>query len=378
MRQTDFLLGPSITRRDLKTVLAAFGHILRVDQRVTLGIAREALKEQEEINFLFKRSRHIHAIYFNLNALSEHECVSRYRFQKAHMGLIVQAVGWKAGITKRNRYRCDPLTATCVVLRKLAGPIRWYEVEKEFGMRTSHLSEVFWEVTEQFMELRGHLLDIRQDLLRDRADAYSTGIKNLGAALEKCVGFLDCTKIRMCRPGGASMCQRSVYSGHRRMHCLMYMTITTPDGLISALHGPIEGRRHDLTLFRQSGWEADLEHLLLIDGIQHYVYADSAFTIRPYLQVPFGTVGATLQQVLFNRAMSGVRVAVEWNYKDLKQMWSTNDYSRLLKVRQAPIGLIYKASALMLNLRTCIYKGGQAGSYFEVKAPSISEYLNDA
>lgn len=103
------------------------------------------------------------------------------------------------------------------------------------------------------------------------------------------------------------------------MHCLMYILITTPDGLISALNKPINGRSLDLTQFRSSGWEADLQLVRSIDEIQYYVYADSAFTILPYLQVPFGAVCATLQQVPFNHAMSEVRVAVEWNYKKLKQ-----------------------------------------------------------
>lgn len=93
MRQTDFFLRASITNKNLRMNLATFGHILQVDWEVTLGIAREALKKHEKINLLLKRSRHIHAIYFKFNVLSEHECVSHYRFQKAHLGLILQAVG---------------------------------------------------------------------------------------------------------------------------------------------------------------------------------------------------------------------------------------------------------------------------------------------
>lgn len=40
------------------------------------------------------------------------------------------------------------------------------------------------------------------------------------------------------------------------------------------------------------------------------------------LQAPFGTVEASVAELDFNRGMCGVRVAVEWNYKDLKQYWS--------------------------------------------------------
>lgn len=378
MRQTDHQLKRSVQRRDTLATLAMWGTTLKLPTVGTLGMLREAHNSEQDIKLLTRRSRHVHQVYFNLNILSELECVSKFRFEKRDIGTVVDGINWYEGVTKRSRYRCDPVTATCVVLRKLAAPVRWFDVELEFGMRSSHLSEVFWEVVECFVSCRSHVLDVRAAFMRSRAELYAAAIEYMGAPLDRCVGFLDCTKIRMTRPGGANVNQRSCYSGHKRMHCLMYMTITTPDGLMFALHGPVEGRRHDLTLMRQSGWEEVLADVLDIEGVQYYVYADSAFTVRPYLQAPFGTVGASVAELDFNRRMCGVRVAVEWNYKDLKQQWSSNDFSRQLKVRMAPIALLYKASAILLNMRTCLYKGGQTGSYFAVQAPSVTEYLWNA
>lgn len=49
------------------------------------------------------------------------------------------------------------------------------------------------------------------------------------------------------------------------------------------------------------------------------------------MKVQFGIVGATASEIAFKRNMVDVRVAVERNYKDLKQMLATNDYFRLLK-----------------------------------------------
>ena len=70
-----------------------------------------------------------------------------------------------------------------------------------------------------------------------------------------------------------------------------------------------------------------------------------------------------------------MRVSVEWSYKDLKQLWSLNDYARALKVLQAPIGLIYKASALLLNFKTCLEAGGQVQSFFKCASPTLTQYL---
>ena len=79
--------------------------------------------------------------------------------------------------------------------------------------------------------------------------------------------------------------------------------------------------------------------------------------LRPWMQIAFPGTSATAEEEAYNSRMSAVRVAVEWNYKDLKQMWSLNDFSRALKVRQSPIGLLYISSALLHNVKTCLEAG---------------------
>ena len=211
-----------------------------------------------------------------------------------------------------------------------------------FGMRSSALSEVFWEVIESFVDGKGYLLrDLREGVLVSWAELYAESIKIIGAHLDSCVGFIDCTKIQMSRPGGHRSIQRSCYSGHKRFHCLIYQTVTTLDGIIFNLYGPEVGRRHDLTLRRDSGLKGRLQACLNVDGTQFYLYGDAAYMLRPGLQVTFPRAGADVEQVDYITRMSAVCVAVEWNYKDLKQLRSFTEFPRALKVRQAPIGLIY-------------------------------------
>ena len=281
-------------------------------------------------------------------------------------------MGWNAGKTIRNCYKCIPFTACCIVLQRMASPRRWADLEYTFGMRSSALSEVFWEV----LEKQGHLvLDLQEGLLARRAEMYAESIHKAGAPLDSCVGFIDCTKIQMSRPGGHSSLQRSCYSGHKRFHCLMYQTVSTPERLIFHLYGPEVGRRHDLTLLRESKLQDRLQVCLKINGSQFYIYGDAAYMIRPWLQVAYPRTGATPDRQTLNSNISGVCVAVEWNYKDLKQMWSFNDFPRALKVRQSPLGLIHTASAILLNFKTCIEGGGQLQAYFKCPHPSSDEYL---
>ena len=75
--------------------------------------------------------------------------------------------------------------------------------------------------------------------------------------------------------------------------------------------------------------------------------------------------------------MSPVREAVEWSYKDIKQMWSSQDFKRILKVGKAPIGLLYTAAALLCNFKVCLGHGGQAASYFNSRAPTLDSYLQE-
>lgn len=149
------------------------------------------------------------------------------------------------------------------------------------GYVRSHMSEVMWEIIVLFMKKYGHALELCGNLLRSRAAIYTTAINEAGAPLKRCVGFIDCTKIKMNQPGGHNFFQRSAFSGHKRFHCLISQTLTTPDGLVFALFVSEVGRRHDLTLLRENGWSEKLEECFLIDGMYYYIYGDSAYLLRP-------------------------------------------------------------------------------------------------
>ena len=116
------------------------------------------------------------------------------------------------------------------------------------------------------------------------------------------------------------------------------------------MYGPVEGRRNDMTLLRESGWSTKFEEHLIIDNRQFYVYGDSAYSIRPWIQKHF--IGClTDEQKQCNRTMSMVRVSVEHRYKELKQKYPSQDFARKMHVRQSPIGQLYRVCALLWNFR---------------------------
>lgn len=106
-------------------------------------------------------------------------------------------------------------------------------------------------------------------------------------------------------------------------------------------------------MLRHSGLEEQLEQFLSITSLRFHLYRDAAYVVRSWMKTYFPTVGLT-EQEFYNRQMCAERVAVEWNYKNMRQMWAVNDFARNLKVRRAPISLLYLYSALLLNFKTCL------------------------
>lgn len=87
----------------------------------------------------------------------------------------------------------------------------------------------------------------------------------------------------------------------------------------------------------------------VINGRNIYIYGESTYFLRPWVLRPF------IPKLAFINEMSSLKVLVENKYRDLKQLWCSKDYPRRLKVRAVPIGILYRASAIMLNRQTCIY-----------------------
>lgn len=351
------------------------GMVLCLDESVILRTYVDYKRAEKDERCYLARRRHVRSVYFNLNIYNEEQSLKDFRFRTFEVGIIAQLIGFTGGQTERSEYYCDDITAACVVMRRLAAPCRWHDLETTFGLRVCALSEVFWEALETFIgSCADQIEQFREDLMQPRAARYAELIQENGAALDNCVGFIDCTKIQMQRPGGPGLMQRSVYSGHKRMHCLIYQTVCTPDGLIFHMYGPEAGRRHDLTLYRQSHLDDTLHNTLMIEDTQYCLYGDPAYVMRPWLQVGYDRAFADDAQLLFNRTMSSAREAVEWSYKDLKQMWTSQDFKRMLKVRKAPISLMYKGAALLWNYKVCLGHGGQTQNYFDCQPPSLNEY----
>lgn len=75
---------------------------------------------------------------------------------------------------------------------------------------------------------------------------YAEAIRSKGVPMSTVVDIIGGTKNAVCRPssrrGTQENLQRQVYSGPKRVYCLNYQAIVTPDGSAIHLWGSIEGR----------------------------------------------------------------------------------------------------------------------------------------
>lgn len=90
-------------------------------------------------------------------------------------------------------------------------------MEYMIGVIFFALPDVYGEVAEILTAEQGHyLVTVRSPLMHDRVALYAHAVQEAGAPMDYCLRFIDCTKMKMCRPGGSVGNHRACYSEHKR------------------------------------------------------------------------------------------------------------------------------------------------------------------
>jgi DDE superfamily endonuclease len=266
---------------------------LRYDQwtfPTKLVIAKELRRLQKQLRLQNSARIRVWSSSFNINAVSDSDCLIWYIFKRNDIGFIAGIIPWENGLdfngkmrTSRRRYYIDQLEASSILLRRLATPCSRVDLHEEFGKHSSALAEIFYHAMELLHSKFSPLVHVwPKNIVRERAAYYEKCVTERWAVLPHVVGFIDGTSLEIVRPKGNA--QRATYSGHKRRKCINFQAISTPDGCILHLFGPMEGRRHDMTLYRESSIDQALQASLLVDGVQYYIYGDPAYCLRPCLQ----------------------------------------------------------------------------------------------
>lgn len=158
MRQSDFTIGVVRHRRACRRKRLLLLAVCDAPLTLQWRTMKRHRRARRDVRLLTLRSRHIAVCSFNLTFYSNNEPLKRFKFQIKDIPRSVDAMNVMMERTRRNSYRCDSVTASCIVLRRLAWPCRWSDVAYMFVLRSSALSEVFWEALEAFIGSKGHLI----------------------------------------------------------------------------------------------------------------------------------------------------------------------------------------------------------------------------
>lgn len=202
---------------------------------------------------------------------------------------------------------------------------------------------------------------------------YADVIHNAAVPYTNCWVFIDGTVRPVCKP---ATLQRHLYNGHKRLHAIRFQSVVASNGLISNLFGPVEGRRHDSGMLRDSDLLTQLQHYSHSPhGDPLCIYGYLAYPLRPQLQAPVRGLHLTPLQQNFNESMSKVRTSVEWVFGDIANSFSFLDYKKNVKVGLSAVGKMYIVCALFTNARTCLYSS-TTSSYFNLVPPSLQDYFS--
>ncbi len=356
--------------------IRALNHFSCIPDGLDLLLLDEAGLDDEDLLLLYPLfdadAKEILHAPFDLESLTEEDCLSNFRFSKEDLLRLKTALRMPQYFVMHNRAKASGLEALCILLRRLAYPNRLTDLTPLFGRSKFDLSRLFNMALDHVYDTFAHLLsDFNQPWFAENLDIFARSINEKGAPLINCVGFIDGTVRPICRP---SQNQQVMFNGHKRTHAVKFQSIVTPNGLIANLAGPFEGKRHDSYLLDESGVLPQIAQLRAQNGEPYCIYGDPAYALQPAVMVPFRGLALTAEEEGFNRRMSAVRQCVEWGFNKVVMYFAFLDFKKNLKLLLQPIGKYYMVGCILANCHTCLY-GSQTGTYFGVEAPQLEAYL---
>ena len=209
---------------------------------------------------------------FDLDDWNDNECRSDLRFYR----LVLKT---PEVLITYNRSKFDGMEAFCIFLKRFSYPCRFSDLVLRFGRSVPELGMMSNAISDNVYNNFNRLLHEfdqpwhRPVLLQE----YSRKIREKGAPLENCFGFIDGTVRPICRPG---VNQRILYNGHKRVHSIKFQSVVIPNGVISNLFGPCERKKHDSSMLHHSGLLEQLEqHAQTPNGEPACLYSDQAYPL---------------------------------------------------------------------------------------------------
>ena len=112
------------------------------------------------------------------------------------------------------------------------------------------------------------------------------------------------------------------------------------------------------------------------DGEPCYLFGGAAYALSPWIMAPYKG-NLTQRERKFNKAYSKVRVSVEWGFGHIVSLWPFLDSPKQQQtlLSSSGLGKQFIVGGILKNCHSCFYRN-VSSSRFDVRPPSIDEYLN--
>ena len=312
---------------------------------------------------------------FDLENMDEAQRKREFPFLRSHIYDSKNFLNVPEKIVTCQRTVSSGVDALCILLKRLAFPCRYTDMVPTFGRSDTEfcliynhmLDYIYTQHHHRFQSWNQHFL--QPAILQE----YANVIREEGAPLENCFGFIDGTVIEICRP--KPIYQRIVYNDHKRVHSIKFESLALPNGLFGNLSGSYEGRRHDSTMLHESRLLNDLRRFSWYNNQPLCIYGQPAYQLSVHLQARYRQAQNHQDTINYNKAMGEVRVTVEWLFGNIKNYFKFIDFKKETKLSLSPVGKVYAVCALFQNARTCLY-GNQVSTFFGMEPISLQEYFS--
>ena len=304
--------------------------------------------------------------------------VQFFRFERFDIDRLLAALRLPDFVSSGRRH-VPALRCLLIVLRRLAYPCRWCELEDLFHMDTPAMSSVYNLVLSWLSRA------FATTLLFDHARLTPAALARLATAAQAATwitpggcplpvaGFIDGTERATCRPG---VHQELVYNGHKHFHAFGFQSVVSIDGMTISIAGPYPGSRHDQYMLRESGMMDVFRQCFVTADGGHplFVYGDKGYMAAYNLLTPHKAAALTPAQQAFNVHMCSYRICVEWSFAHTVSLFAFLDFRKQQKIRLQQVGAAYLVGVLLANCHSCLY-GNETSDVFRCAPPELEAYL---
>ena len=346
-----------------------------------------------------------------INCLSEQEAYHWTGFTKHQLYMLLPYLRLPKEFITRSRYKYTGEETLLMCLTYIRTGHDWVVLAeaKYFGGDARRCSEMFdWFIAFLFHEfynaITGHSMDIWVPYLEEfRKGIWHSFTERLlskdGNEVQfqvdlrdwRIAFFIDCTCQATCRPGGGAnfvdadyneyvnQVQRAFYTGYTKQHGLKFQVLWAPNGMFLSIFGS-SMRENDNGMVNISGLNHYLERIMpFVDTERQYqvaAYGDAIYNERSCI---VGRAKKTVEdpwRKIIDKQLGRKRASIENSFADF------NNYAQLLSHRKKHKILKQGEKAMMttmvafflFNCKSC-FQGNSTSSRFNVKPPSLQEYL---